>query len=101
MEKDVRKFKIPTDGDIFIAFSTADGHVSIRCEKEGSHFIKSCATIFEKNYSTLHLEEMMIDVKADIARKQEGEEAVINNRTVAQMPCTWSTLTRRFYLKRC
>lgn len=43
----------------------------------------------------------MIDVKADIARKQEGEEAVINNRTVAQMPCTWSTLTRRFYLKRC
>lgn len=25
MEKDVRKFKIPTDGDIFIAFSTADG----------------------------------------------------------------------------
>lgn len=78
----------------------ATGYVSLRCEKEGSLFIKSCARIFEKNYSTLHLEEMMIDVKAEIGRKLEGTEKTLDGISVAQMPCTWSTLTRQFYLKR-
>lgn len=41
----------------------------------------------------------MIDVKADIARIPAWKNNDKKNE-IAQMPCTWSTLTKKFYLKR-
>lgn len=78
----------------------AAGNVSFRSSEDGSHFIKSCATIFENDYSTRHLEQMMLDVRADIGRKPEGKEICIDGKWVAQIPEIRSTLTREFYLKR-
>ncbi|XP_052681028.1 caspase-14-like [Crassostrea angulata] len=95
-EEDAEKFRVPTDGDIFIAYSTTEGYRSYRHKAVGSIFIYSCVNIFEKNYPTTHLEEMMIDVKADIALGPRWRRTK-DKKEIAQMPCSWSTLTKRFY----
>lgn len=95
-EEDAEKFRVPTDGDIFIAFSTTEGYKSYRHKAVGSIFIYNCVNIFEKNYHTTHLEEMMIDVKAVIALDPRWRRTK-DKKEIAQMPCSWSTLTKRFY----
>uniref|UniRef100_A0A8W8M195 Uncharacterized protein n=1 Tax=Magallana gigas TaxID=29159 RepID=A0A8W8M195_MAGGI len=95
-EEDAEKFRVPTDGDIFIAFSTTEGYRSYRYKDVGSIFIYNCVKIFEKNYPTTHSEEMMIDVKAVIALGPSWRQTK-DKKEIAQMPCSWSTLTKRFY----
>lgn len=89
--------EVPVDADIFVAYATTEGHVSVRCPDFGTVFIFNCIETFKKDYSNTHLVEMMIDVKAAVAFQSKiGDKTVIKLR---QMPCTWSTLTKRFYLK--
>lgn len=95
-EEVAEKFRVPTDGDIFIAYSTTEGYRSFRRIAVGSIFIYNCINIFEKNYLTTHLEEMMIDVKAVIALDPRWQRTK-DKKEIAQMPCSWSTLTKRFY----
>lgn len=95
-EEDAEKFRVPTDGDIFIAYSTTEGYRSYRHKAVGSIFIYNCASIFEKNYPSTHLEEMMIDVKAVTALDPRWRRNK-DKKEIAQMPCSWSTLTKRFY----
>lgn len=73
------------------------GYRSYRHKAVGSIFIYNCASIFEKNYPSTHLEEMMIDVKAVTALDPRWRRNK-DTKEIAQMPCSWSTLTKRFYL---
>ena len=45
----------------------------------------------------MHIEEMMIDVRAVIALDPRWQQTK-DSKLIAQMPCSWSTLTKRFYL---
>ncbi|XP_061186552.1 caspase-3-like [Saccostrea echinata] len=92
-EEDSDKIRVPTDGDILIAHATTEGYKAYRFKDIGSIFIFNCIKTFEDSYTTMHLEDMMIDVKAVIALDPRWRRT----KEHAQMPCTWSTLTRRFY----
>ncbi|XP_022297114.1 caspase-14-like isoform X2 [Crassostrea virginica] len=91
------KVQVPTDGDVYIAHATTEGYKSYRHKAVGSVFIYNCMNIFEKNYSSMHIEEMMIDVRAVIALDPRWQRTK-DSKLIAQMPCSWSTLTKRFYL---
>lgn len=84
---------VPVDADILIAFSTTPGYISNSSEHDESYFIKKCVEVFKKDSSKMHVEEMMIKVKAIIASMQ----FVKPDGTSAQMPCTWSTLRKKVF----
>lgn len=89
-------FVAPADGDIYVANATTEGYAAFRNRKWGSVFIFHCIETFKKDYSNTHLEEMMIDVKANIAFRldlKKGQSIV----KLSQMPITTTTLTKRFF----
>ncbi|XP_076089978.1 caspase-3-like [Mytilus galloprovincialis] len=90
----VEKISAPTDADILIAYSTTEGYKSFRQKNAGSIFIYECMKKFKESYANTHIEEMMIDVKAAVASGSIGKA-----HKRVQMPCTWSTLTKRFYFR--
>ncbi|KAH3806086.1 caspase-7-like [Dreissena polymorpha] len=88
--------KVPLDADTLLAFSTTPGYKSFRktggTSFRGSWFIQSCVQVFQEYYKSDHLEDMLITVRervAELERPDDGKK---------QMPCVWSTLTRRLYL---
>lgn len=88
----VERISAPTDADILIAYATTEGYKAFRHKNFGSIFIYECIKKFKEQYSKTHLEEMMIDVKAALAIG-----SVDKTKKHVQMPCTWSTLTKRFF----
>ncbi|XP_048742245.2 caspase-2-like [Ostrea edulis] len=93
-DEDSDKLRVPADGDILIAHATTEGYKAYRYKDFGSIFIYNCIKTFETNYTTTHLEEMLIDVKAVIALDPRWRRT----KEHSQMPCHWSTLTKKFML---
>ncbi|KAL5011948.1 hypothetical protein ScPMuIL_010499 [Solemya velum] len=85
--------KVPKDSDTLIAHSTIEGHVSFRSSRQGSWFVQTLMDIIENHYRTKHLEDMLIDV-----RRQMATLCTWPNH-YKQMSCTWSTLRKRLYFK--
>lgn len=84
--------QVPTDADILLAFATTLGYKSFRRVSIGSWFITECIRVFREYYTEDHLEDMLITVRERVAlgwTKQDGAK---------QMPCVWSTLTKRLML---
>lgn len=73
------------------------GYESYRNSLTGSIFIRNCIETFEKNHLDEHLEQMMIDVRASVAVQDLNQGLPVER--IPQMPCTWSTLTKKFYFK--
>ena len=61
---------------------------SLRDTRTGAHFIQELLAVIKDFYEESHLEEMLVIVRHNFAASQKH-----------QMPCTWSTLTKLFYLK--
>ncbi|XP_063424683.1 caspase-14-like isoform X1 [Mytilus trossulus] len=89
----LERISAPTDADILIAYATTEGYKAFRHKNFGSMFIYECIQKFKEQYTKTHLEEMMIDVKAALALGSADK-----TKRHVQMPCTWSTLTKRLYL---
>lgn len=73
------------------------GYKAYRHRHTGSIFIRNCIETFEKNHRDEHLEQMMIDVRASVALPDSDQGS--SRKRIPQMPCTWSTLTKKFYFK--
>lgn len=92
--------RVPKDGDIYVAYSTTEGHVAYRHGSKGSYFITGCVTTFTEKYSTMHLEDMMIDVRAKISKQlRKGKHD--KKKEYGQMPVTTSTLRKPLYYIPC
>ncbi|KAL4217375.1 Caspase 8 [Mactra antiquata] len=78
---------LPTDADTLLEFSTTPGYISYRHPG-----IREYVRVFEQNYRNEHLEEMLITIRYNIATKLESAEGY------KEMPCVWTTLTRRLML---
>lgn len=89
-------FVAPADGDIYVANATTEGYAAFRNPNWGSVFIFHCIETFKRDYSNTHLEEMMIDVKANIALHSDlnKDQSIVK---LPQMPITTTTLTKRFF----
>lgn len=85
---------VPVDGDILIAHSTTKGCISM-ADNDGSLFIKTCVDVFRKDYKKMHVEEMMIEIKAKMAPRKFKKEEI--DLIFGQMPCTWSTLRKKVF----
>jgi len=68
-------------------FVVAD-NVSFRNKETGAVFIQNLLAVVKEYYKESHLEEMLVIVRHRFLKDQ-----------IKQMPCTWSTLTKLFYLK--
>lgn len=84
----ISELAIQQDADMLIAYSTTEDYVSFRSTQTGAHFIQELIAVIKDYYKESHLEEMLVIVRHRFATKQKN-----------QMPCTWSTLTKLFYLK--
>uniref|UniRef100_A0A8W8LJ21 Caspase family p10 domain-containing protein n=1 Tax=Magallana gigas TaxID=29159 RepID=A0A8W8LJ21_MAGGI len=90
----VGKISIPTDADLLLAYATTPGYFAYRRPNVGSWFFCNLLEIFKEHYEEEHVEDMLIDVKERLAYDEEWQ----TNEGFKQMPCTWSTLTKRFFL---
>ncbi|XP_071140020.1 caspase-3-like isoform X3 [Mytilus edulis] len=96
---------VPKDADILIAYATTDGHLSFRHRETGSWFINALVQVLTETYETRHFEEMLVGVRHMLARdpKWRGLRSDPENsekkQILCQMPCSWTTLTKLFYLK--
>lgn len=87
--------RVPTDADTLLAFATTPGYQSFRRvagSEVGSWFITECLKEFEKNHRKHHLEDMLITVRQNVAHHWNRSDGG------KQMPCVWSTLTKRLML---
>lgn len=64
-------------------------------DNDGSLFIKTCVGVFRKDYQKMHVEEMMIEIKAKMAQRKFKKEEI--DLIFGQMPCTWSTLRKKVF----
>ncbi|XP_065933688.1 caspase-14 isoform X2 [Magallana gigas] len=90
----VGKISIPTDANLLLAYATTPGYYAYRRPNVGSWFFCNLLKIFKEHYEEEHVEDMLIDVKERLAYDDEWQ----TNEGFKQMPCTWSTLTKRFFL---
>ncbi|CAG2218971.1 CASP7 [Mytilus edulis] len=105
---------VPKDADILIAYATTDGWYLAQILKisfmkghreTGSWFINALVQVLTETYETRHFEEMLVGVRHMLARdpKWRGLRSDPENsekkQILCQMPCSWTTLTKLFYLK--
>ncbi|VDI22487.1 Hypothetical predicted protein [Mytilus galloprovincialis] len=93
---------VPKDADILIAYATTDGHSSIRHRKDGSWFINALVQVLTETYEKRHFEEMLVGVRHMLAKwrgRRKDPEDSGKKQILCQMPCSWTTLTKLFYLK--
>ncbi|XP_053404642.1 caspase-3-like [Mercenaria mercenaria] len=83
---------VPTDADTLLAYATTLGYKSFRRRGIGSWFITECINVFEKYHKKDHLEDMLITVRENVALRWTKDDGA------KQMPCVWSTLTKRLKL---
>ena len=60
----------------------------------GAWFIHVLLQIIEDSYEVDHFEDMLISVRHKIALDPKWRRS-----EYCQMPCSWTTLTKRFYLR--
>lgn len=75
-------------------FLHIQGYVSYRRKGVGSWFFHNLIKVFRNNYQDEHVEEMLTYVKQLLAYDEEWKTL----EGCKQMPCTWSTMTKHFYL---
>ncbi|CAC5390578.1 CASP7 [Mytilus coruscus] len=96
---------VPKDADILIAYATTDGHLSFRHRETGSWFINALVEVLAEKYEKQHFEEMLVNVRHMLARDpkwrglRSDPEHSEQKQILCQMPCSWTTLTKLFYLK--
>lgn len=73
--------------------SPFSGYISIAGVHNESFFIKNCVDVFKEDSSKKHVEEMMIEIKARMAKMLYEYKGQI----YGQVPCTWSTLTKKVF----
>ncbi|XP_045201993.2 caspase-3-like [Mercenaria mercenaria] len=94
-------FNVPTDADTLIAYANTQGYATLGDSLDSStqftFFINALLMVFKKFYRRDHVEEMLISVRESLAL---GEKKYFHRQCKysKQMPCTWSTLTKRLYL---
>ncbi|XP_064616074.1 caspase-3-like isoform X2 [Liolophura sinensis] len=84
--------KLPKDADMLLAHATTPGYKAWRRVQEGSWFFQCLLDLLERYHNTEHLEDILISLRGVIATQHETADGV------KQMPCTYSTLTKRFYI---
>ncbi|WAR18950.1 CASP6-like protein [Mya arenaria] len=84
---------VPNDADTLIAFSSTPGYKSTRMTVSGSWFITTCVEVFRQFYKTDHLEDMLVTVRERVAQKER-------EHSKKQMPCVWTSLTKRLFFKK-
>ena len=92
----VGKMSVPHDADILIAYATTPGNKAFRTKYSdvGAWFIHVLLKIIEDSYEVDHFEDMLISVRHKIALDPKWRTSKYR-----QMPCSWTTLTKRFYLR--
>lgn len=91
--KEEVEVRIPHEADILAAYATTHGKVAVRAPAEGSWFISEMMKVFENNYKTDHVEDMLITVRQNIAK------STAEDLQTMQMPCVQTTLTKRLILE--
>uniref|UniRef100_A0AC34RCL8 Caspase-8 n=1 Tax=Panagrolaimus sp. JU765 TaxID=591449 RepID=A0AC34RCL8_9BILA len=84
--------KIPTEGDILIAYATTPNYVSWRNAVKGSWFIQSICEVFSQHAATMDIHKLMTRVQKKVAEVFEASHA-----KEKQMPESHSRLRKDFY----
>ncbi|KAJ8300152.1 hypothetical protein KUTeg_021671 [Tegillarca granosa] len=93
----VEKLTIPIDSDTLIAHATTPGTKAFRRHGDvGAWFIDAFIEVCKDSYGEDHLEEMLISVREKIAYGKHYR----TNAGGCQMPCVWTTLTKRLFLEK-
>uniref|UniRef100_A0A194AP64 Putative caspase-3 n=1 Tax=Pinctada fucata TaxID=50426 RepID=A0A194AP64_PINFU len=97
IEDVVGSVPVPVDANILVAYATTPGYKAYRrpSSEIGAWFIHALIEVFKEMHTQCHLEDMLISVRAMLAEDPTFERSTKKTR---QMPCTWSTLTKRLYL---
>lgn len=74
------------------------GYYSFRNTTDGAHFIQAFLSIAEKKYKICHVEEMLIDVRRELAKKPEHEIQVGCFAGSCQTSVSQSTYIKKFFL---
>ena len=87
---------IPTEADIFVAYSTPPGYYSYRSDEGGSYFMQ---LLSYRLYSNGHLQnddlnKIMTLVSQDMINFQSSRPAVSSMRNKKQVPWVSSTLSK-------
>ncbi|VDI38397.1 caspase 7 [Mytilus galloprovincialis] len=87
---------VPHDADILIAYATTPGYKCFRTKYSdiGAWFIHVLLEEIEESYESDHLEDMLISVRHRLAIDEEWRRS-----DFCQMPCTWTTLTKRLFFR--
>ncbi|XP_078315020.1 caspase-7-like [Crassostrea virginica] len=95
LEEDLKTIYLPVDANVLLVFATTPGYIAYRDPVQGSWFFNKMVEVFKKYHKEKDIEEMMIIVKNAVASmtKKEGD------KILKQMPCTWSTLTKKLFFK--
>ncbi|CAC5371026.1 unnamed protein product [Mytilus coruscus] len=90
------KMSVPHDADILIAYATTPGYKAFRTKFSdiGAWFIHVLLEEIEESYESDHLEDMLISVRHKLAIDEEWRRS-----EMCQMPCTWTTLTKRLFFR--
>ncbi|KAJ8300608.1 hypothetical protein KUTeg_022127 [Tegillarca granosa] len=95
LEDNVEKMTKPIDSDILIAHATTPGSKAFRTHGDvGAWFIDAFIEVCRDSYEEDHLEEMLISVREKVAYGKHYR----TNTGGCQMPCVWTTLTKRLFL---
>ncbi|CAC5364224.1 CASP3 [Mytilus coruscus] len=90
--------KVPTDADILVAHATTPNYLSFRNPTNGAYFIQAFLSIAEKKYKVCHVEEMLIDVRRELAKNPEYEIQVGHFAGSCQTSVSQSTYIKKFFL---
>ena len=82
-------FRIPSEADVLVAFSTVDGYESYRDEAEGSWFISVLIDVLNKQAHDMNLTDLLIIVNKKVAEK--------SHRGKKQIPSFITTLRKPVY----
>lgn len=90
-------YTIPLFADFLIAYSTVEGHVSLRNIENGTWFIQSLCSELIRYGKDEHLLDILTFVNQRVATEFESKNK--SKERVKQVPCFMSSLTRKLYFK--
>ena len=82
---------IPTEADILVAYSSADGYESYISTKKGSWFMSVLMHVLDTRAHDMNLTDMLAIVNLEVAK--------MDSRGRKQMPCFTSSLRKAVYFK--
>lgn len=89
--------KIPLWADMLIAYSSVPGYYSWRNCKNGSWFIQSVASVFERFGQELEIHQLMTKVNYQVAYEFESKSNDYRMNRMKQVPCVASMLTKELH----